>query len=196
MTITMARKQTTSRIICMLLLPVLTLLFTSGCATNLSKPAHAPEPAKVRLDEFENVEMKAVGIAEKFASAPANQKALKKIDEILFSDMRMVFPNCKRIEQGDDFSRTTKRTLQITPYIKEIKFIGGGARFWVGSMAGSSAVLMQATLRDSSNGEIIADPEFYRDAGARAGGWTMGATDNRMLEEIAQDVVKYCSYNR
>ena len=196
MTITMARKQTTSRIICMLLLPVLTLLFTSGCATNLSKPARAPQPAKVKLGEFENVEMKAVGIAEKFASAPANQKALKKIDVVLFRNMRMLFPILKRIEHGVDFSRTTKRTLQITPHVKEIKFVGGSARFWAGSMAGSSAVLMQATLRDSSNGEIIADEEFYRDAAARAGGWTMGATDNRMLEEIAQDIVTYCSYNR
>jgi hypothetical protein len=104
----------------------------------------------------------------------------------------MIFPNCKRIEQGDDFSRTTKRTLQITPHIKEIKFISGGARFWVGAMAGSSAVLMQATLRDSSNGEIIADPEFYRSAM----GAFIGIADNKMLGEIAQDVVNYCSYNR
>lgn len=167
------------------------VFFASGCATNLTKPTRAPEPTKVKLGEFENVEMKTVGIAEKFASASANKKALKKIDEVLFNEMRRIFPNCKRIEQGDDFSRTTKRTLQITPYIKEIKFIGGGARFWVGAMAGSSAVLMQVIIRDSSSGEIIANPEFYRDAMG-----VFGVADNKMLGEIAQDIVRYCSYNR
>lgn len=168
----------------------------SGCATNLSKPTRDPMPTKVKLSEFKNVEMKAVGISESFASAEANQKALRKIDEILFRDIRMLFPNFKRIEQGNDFSKGEDRTLQIMPYIKEIKFVGGGARFWVSAMAGSSAVLMPATLRDSSNGEIIADPEFYRSSGAFAGAGTIGATDNRMLEDIAQDIVKYCGFNK
>lgn len=175
---------------------IMTVLIVTGCATNLSKPTREAMPTKVKLSEFKNVEVKAVGISESFASAEANQKALRKIDEILFRDMRMVFPNIKRVEQGNDFSKTEKRTLQITPYIKEIKFVGGGARFWVGAMAGSSAVLMQATFRDSSNGEIIADPEFYRSSGAYAGAWSIGSTDNRMLEDIAQDIVKYCGFNK
>lgn len=194
MRIIMARKQRASRIICMLLLPVLALLFTSGCATNLTKPSRVPEPSKVNLDVFENVEMKAVGISRKFASAGPNRKALKKIDEVLFSEMKVVFPNCKRIEQGNEFSKTTKRTLQITPHIKEIKFIGAAARFMLGSMPGSSAVLMQATLRDSSSGEIIAKPEFYRDAAAQTG--ITGMTDNAMLHAIARDIANYCSDNK
>ena len=63
-------------------------------------------------------------------------------------------------------------------------------------MAGSSAVLMQVTYRDSSTGEIIADPEFFRKAGAWSGAMSIGAADNRMLEDIAEDVVRYSSNNR
>ena len=179
-----------------ILVIIMAALIVTGCATKLSKPTREPMPAQVKLSEFRNVEMKAVGISESYASAEANQKALRKIDEILFRDMRVFFPNFKRIEQSNDFSKGEERTLQITPYIKEIKFIGGGARFWVGAMAGSSAVLMQATFRDSSTGALIADPEFYRSAGAYAGAWSIGSTDNRMLEDIAQDIVKYCSFNK
>ena len=171
-------------------------LLMTGCATHISKPAKEIMPTKVRFGEFKNVEMKSVGISEEFASAAANQKALKKIDEILFRDMKMIFPSLKRVEGGKDFSSTCGRTLQITPFVKEIKFIGGAARFWVGAMAGSSAVLMQATYRDSSTGEIIADPEFFRKAGAYSGAWSIGAADNKMLEDIAQDVVRYSSNNR
>jgi ABC-type uncharacterized transport system permease subunit len=175
---------------------VAAFLLITGCATHISKPAKEIMPTKVRFGEFENVEMKSIGISEKFASAAANQKALKKIDEILFRDIKMVFPSMKRVETGEDFSSTGGRILQITPFVKEIKFIGGAARFWVGAMAGSSAVLMQVTYRDSSTGEIIADPEFLRTAGAHAGAWSMGRADNKMLEDIAEDVVRYSSSNR
>jgi len=179
---------------CMLLLFVPALLLTSGCTTNLTKPSRAPEAPKVNLGVFENVEMKAVGISKNFASAGANKRALEKIDEVLFREIIAAFPNCKRIEQGDDFTNTSKRTLQITPHIKEIKCVASVSRFALGRMPGKSAVLMQATFCDSSTGEIIANPEFYRDAEAPTG--LTGMTDNAMLYVIAQDIVNYCSYNK
>lgn len=174
---------------------ILALFFVSGCATNLTKPSVAPTPTKVKLSNFTNFEMKTVGISEKFGGSSANQRAQKKIEEHLFNNMQMVFTNLKRIDEGGDFSTSSKRTLQITPFIKEIKFISGGARFMVGAMAGSSAVLMQVTLTDSSNGEVIANPEFYRDASAFSGGF-YGSADNRMLERIAKDIVQYCQMNK
>lgn len=170
--------------------------FFTGCATNLTKPSSSPMPSAVKFGEFPSVEVKAVGISESFADSEANQKALRKIDELVFRDLRMVFPQLKRIETGSDFTKTNEKTLQIAPFVKEVKFIGGNARFWVGAMAGSSAVLMQTTYRDSSTGKVIADPEFYRQAGAYSGAWTIGSTDNKMLEEIAQDVVNYTNLNR
>lgn len=178
-----------------LLLPVVLLTFlVSGCATRLSKPAGPAQPTKVKLGQFAKVEMKAVTISEKFAGAGANQKAAAKIDQVLFDNMKNVFANLERVEEGQDFSNSGTRTLQITPVVKEIKFIGGAARFMVGAMAGSSAVLMEVTLRDSTSGEIIGQPEFYQKASAFSGAY--GIADNRMLEVIAQDIVNYCSRNR
>ena len=166
----------------------------AGCATHITGPTQMPMPTKVKFGEFKNVEMKSVGISEKFASCGANQKALRKIDEILFRDIKSAFPSLKRVKKRADFSKTSNRTLQITPVVKKIKFIGGAARFWVGPMAGSSAVLMQVTYRDSSTGQIIANPEFYRKAAAFSG--PFGIADNKMLEDIAKDVVIYSSYNK
>ena len=180
----------------LLFFTILLGFFMTGCATNLTKPAATPNPTKVKLSDFTHIEMKEVGISEKFGAAEANQKALRKIDKVLFSEMEIVFPKVERINKGSEFSTSGKRTLQITPFIKEIKFISGGARFMVGAMAGSSAVLMQATFRDSADGKIIANPEFYRDAKAYSGGWSMGATDNKMLEDIAKDITTYCLKNK
>src|SRR5690606_35710420 len=106
----------------------------------------------------------------------------------------MALPSLKRVD--GEFSQGEARTLQIEPYIKEIKFIGGAARFWAGAMAGSSAVLMGVTYRDSKTGEVIAAPEFLRVGNAYAGAWSMGASDNQMLETVAMDVVHYSTANR
>jgi hypothetical protein len=171
-------------------------LFFTGCATTQLKSTPAPQPAKVKFSDFINVEMKAVGYGRTVSFADSNQRAIKKIDEILFNNMKLLFPNLKRVDQGEEFSKTGEKTLRITPVVNDIKFIGGAARFWVGALAGSSEVRMQATFQNSSNDEVIADSEFYRSAGAWAGSMTIGYTDNKMLEEVAKDVVNYCSLNK
>jgi hypothetical protein len=170
---------------------LLAFALAQGCATNLAKPDGPPQPTSVKLSTFQTVTMKEVEIAPDFASAGANQKAARKINEVLVSNMRLVFPDLREAS-GED----VKTGLLIEPWIQEIKFIGGAARFWVGAMAGSSAVLMKVNFRDASTGELIGEPQFYRDASAYAGGWTMGSTDNKMLEDVAKDVVNYVSLNR
>jgi hypothetical protein len=94
-------------------------LLSAGCATHLNKAASFPAPASVKLSTFTQVEAKAVGISEAFASNSANQKALKKIDELIFRDIRMIFPNLKRIEAGQEFSAASEKTLQMTFTVKE-----------------------------------------------------------------------------
>jgi hypothetical protein len=170
---------------------LLALALTQGCATNLTKPEGPPQPTSVKLSTFPTVTMKKVEIAPDFASASTNQRAANKIETVLFRDMRLAFPDLR--EAGEEEVRTG---LLIEPLIQEIKFIGGAARFWVGAMAGSSAVLMKATFRDASTGEIIGEPQFYRDAGAYKGAWSMSVSDNRMLEAIARDLFDYATANR
>jgi hypothetical protein len=170
---------------------VLAFTLAQGCATNLSKPDGPPQPTSVKLSTFKTVAMKKVAIAPDFASAGANQKAAKKIDKELALGMRTVFPDLRQID-GED----VQTGLLIEPLIQEIKFIGGAARFWVGAMAGSSAVLMKATFRDASTGKVIGEPQFYRNANAYTGGWSFGATDNLMLDGVAKDIVNYAKTNQ
>lgn len=169
-------------------------LLTAACATKVSQPSAPPSPSKVRFAQYQQVEMKPVTLAPAFAGHEANQKAARKIQEILSTRMRMSFPDLKMVDT--EFSKGEQPVLQIEPHIKEIKFIGGAARFWAGAMAGSSAVLMEVTYRDSRTGEVVANPEFLRVAGAWSGAWSIGATDNNMLEAVSMDVVNYSSANR
>ena len=62
-------------------------------------------------------------------------------------------------------------------------------------MAGSSAVIIEVTFTDTETGDVIAQPQFYRSAGALSGGRSIGVSDNRMLEEIVDDIVSYAKLN-
>lgn len=166
----------------------------AGCATTITKPASAPQPAKERLGTFKAVEFEHVVIAPKFAPAAANKKAAKKIEEELVMGLVNVFPGMKLVAKAE--GDTSVKTLVIRPVIKEIKFVGGAARFWVGAMAGSSAVLMQVDYLDKASGATVASAEFYRVGNAWGGGVSMGGSDNMMLSQIAQDVLNYTVSNR
>ncbi|MDZ4199019.1 MAG: hypothetical protein U1E27_07015 [Kiritimatiellia bacterium] len=165
-------------------------MLVMGCATRLTKPAGIPAPVKVRLGTFANVELRPVTISDAYAGAGANQKAGRKINELLNAQMAYVFPHVNAAEKKDG------KTLEIIPLIKEIKFIGGAARFWAGAMAGSSAVLMEVTYLDKETGEEIARAEFYDQANAYAGAQNMGATDNLMLQTVVKQIIDYTSANR
>ncbi len=170
-----------------------TILLT-GCVTKITKPAALPQPSTERFGTFDTVEFEKVSIAPKFAKSDANQKAAKKINEELMASLNNVFPG---MTVADPAAKPTKgKMLVIRPVIKEIKFIGGGARFWLGAMAGSSAVLMQVSFVDKETGAVLANPEFYRAASAMGGGWSIGGTDNMMLTTIVQDITTYTSSNR
>lgn len=159
-------------------------------------PTSDPAPSTVRFAEFAAVEMKHTTIAPDYAGSDANQRALKKIDENLFASMRQAFPALKEV--GAEASPTSSgiRTLLIEPEVEAIRFIGGGARFWVGAMAGNSAVRLKLVCRDKATGQIIADPVFYRESNAWAGGMSVGGADNVMLKAVTEDASGYAILNR
>lgn len=165
----------------------------SGCATRIHRPARAPQPTKARLGQYPRVELVVpIGIGEGFAGRGANEKARAKIEEHLVGQLSSLFPTLVQVSHGEK----GPPALRIEPVVEEIKFVGGAGRFWAGGMAGSSAVLMQVTYTDTATGEVLGNPEFYRSSNAFGGAWTMGATDNLMLEQIATEITNYSALNR
>ena len=169
-------------------------LLVSGCATHIRQPQSQPRPSTERFGTFDNVYYENVVIAPDFASSTPNQRAAKRINEELISGLNNVFPGMHVVDRAPQSA--SGKNVVIRPQVIEIKFIGGAARFWVGAMAGSSAVLMRVDYIDMQSGNILANPEFYRAASAHRGGMSMGATDNVMLTMIAQDIITYTSSNR
>ncbi len=169
-------------------------LFVTGCATNIRQPQSEPQPSTERFGTFDSVYYENVTIAPDFADATPNQRAANRINEEVIEGLNDVFSNMQVVDNAPE--SVDGKALVIRPKIVEIKFIGGAVRFWVGAMAGSSAVYMQVEYVDLQSGNVVANPEFYRAGSAHTGGMSMGATDNVMLTMIAQDIISYTSRNR
>lgn len=158
--------------------------------------SYAANPTKVKFGEFKAVEIKATEITEKKYQKPGNEKSAAKIDEMLQTQLKYVFPNLKVIPAGGEFSTGKERTLQITPSITLIHIVSTGSRVWLGAMAGGSDLVMHVDYRDSSTGEIIANPDFWKGNNAWAGGWSVGAADNQIRDATVAQIVAYSTGNK
>jgi len=153
-------------------------------------------PSKVKFGEFKAAEIKASEITSKKDRKPANEKSAIKIDEMLQSQLKYTFPNLKVIPAGGEFSKGGERTLQITPTIEKIHIVSTGARVWGGVMAGGSDVVMHVDFRDSANGEIIANPDFWRGNNAWSGSTSWGGSDNQIRDAVVAQIVSYVNGNK
>ena len=156
---------------------------TTTVATN-------PAPAE-KFSNFNHFELATIVLMPPYAGQAANEKAMRKIQENVSLKAN---PMLKKWNEAGAAS-TPVRTLVITPQITEIKFISGGARFFVGGMAGNSGVILTVTFTDKETGKEVASPLFFAQASGRAGGWTVGATDNLMLTRVAAHFTDYLEAN-
>jgi len=185
-----------------------------GCASDKAEPKPKPEPAaketpqtkvayknreyaanpsKIKFGEFKSVELKETELNPQ-ENSEANRKSAAKIDEMLAAGLRGIWPDLKVIPKGGEFSKSDQRTLQISPRIEHIRLVSVGARIWVGAMAGGSDLVMHADYRDSSTGEIIANPDFWKGNSAWSGGW--GAKDNQIRDAAVAQIIGYTTANK
>lgn len=177
---------------------LITLLITAtallvGCATNTNiKTEIAQNPApKEAFANFNRYEITPIKLMAPYAGNEANEAAVKKIQE----HVSLKATTLLSLWNEDGAKKAGTRTLLIEPFVTEIKFISGAARFWAGGIPGDSAVILSARIKDKETGEIIATPEFYAKADKRGGAWTFGGTDNAMLVRIANRLITYLDMN-
>ncbi len=155
------------------------LFLLAGCKTTSVGISSYENPApSVAFSRYANFEVKPIEMKAPYAGQGANEKAKAKLEEelALRMDPNIAAWAARQADGG---------TLVIEPTIREIKFISGGSRFWAGAMAGDSAVVVSVIYRDKETGEVIANPEFYQHANAMGGAWSIGGTDNAMLNRMA-----------
>lgn len=168
------------------------LLGSTGLQAEEIAPSGPTNPAPAQaLSAFDRFEVRSIALSPQYADKKANKKALAKLQENLDARLRGLLDEWNQAPARHD----PPRRLLIEPRVEKIKFIGGGARFWAGALAGKSALLMRVRLSDADSGALIAEPEFYQHAAAMAGAWTVGGADNAMLARAATVIGDYLQAN-
>lgn len=84
-------------------------------------------------------------------------------------------------------------TLVIEPQLASLKVVSGTARFWAGAMAGDSSVDLDLSLTERETGLVIGKPRVARNADAMTGGWSIGKSDDNLLDYISAIAYQYLS---
>ena len=86
-------------------------------------------------------------------------------------------------------------TLVIEPHLASLQVVSGGARFWAGAWVGNSTIDLDLLLIDMATGEAIARPRVTRSADAMTGAWSIGQSDQNLLDYIAAISAQYLRDN-
>jgi hypothetical protein len=150
---------------------VVVAVLIAGCATRYIKPTTVQNPAPTeKFSAFGRFELQRVSLDGAYSGKDANERATARIQEHSNRRVSPIIDGWNRAApQGQPV-----RVLVIEPRIEHIKLIGGGARFWVGPLAGSSAVIMKVKYIDKESGRLVSEPEFFQRAAAWSGAFTVG----------------------
>ncbi|HEX7326217.1 MAG TPA: hypothetical protein VF292_12835 [Rhodanobacteraceae bacterium] len=168
-----------------MLLPALLALSCCACVTHIRPDVVANPPPAEPFNHFQHFILEPIHAS---ASAAHETAAIDKIGTYMQQRVGATLAGWENRNQDG-------RVLNVQPDIVELKFVGGGTRFFAGALAGSSAVLMRVKFTDGKTGQVIADPEFYQRAAAMGGAWTFSGTDHGMLARIATVVQEYLNRN-
>ncbi|MGH8184251.1 MAG: hypothetical protein ACREPH_11400 [Rhodanobacteraceae bacterium] len=168
-----------------ILIPAMLALICCACVTNIHPDVTGNPPPTEPFSHFQHFILEPVNVS----SGAAHETAA--VDKISTYMQQRVGGTLA----GWENHNPSGRVLNVEPYIVQLKFVSGGARFFAGALAGSSAVLMRVKFTDAQTGQVIADPEFYQRAAAYGGAWSIGGTDNGMLARISTVVQQYVDRN-
>lgn len=149
-------------------------------------------PPVAPLSGYQTYDLKPLLVSDELKASETELKATAKIQEHIDAQLTPVVSGWeKKMAEG----QATGRTLVIEPSVEDLRFIGGGKRFFAGAFAGKSHVVMKLKITEQPGDKVIAEPEFYQHSSAMAGAWTMGANDNNMLQRVVELAAEYLSAN-
>lgn len=168
---------------------ILSSIFLTACVTTINTTETTNPPPVEKFSAFNCYEIKPLQGANE--AVTGQTAAMQKIQDNLDEKLK------PRIDEWNKERCTgqANRTLVIEPVVTELKFVGGGKRFFAGAWAGSSAVILKATFTEKETDSVIATPEFYSKSSAMAGAYSFGGNDNAMLGRIANSLAYYTFTN-
>lgn len=172
------------------------ILILSGCTSSpkqrnkiITESAALIQPTQVKLSKFSSYKM----LPLKSAEAISVKKEKARYADIIEGKLKeRVQP---LLAQWNGNSAKNGRKLIVEPELISLRIVSGGARFWIGAMAGSSDVKLRMTLRDAKTNKVIGSPVISKQTGGMTGAWSMGATDKNLVDYIVDISKQYLINN-
>ena len=172
-------------------------VIAAGCAANPEtlelvgkrESARMAPPVK-RFSSYANYELKPMVLSEAVQQDPAKVQAAGDLENTLKAKLQPLLDQWKT-----DVSSGRSGTLVIEPRLESLRIVSGGARFWVGPLAGDSSIDMDLLAIDQTTGQQVAKPRITRHADAMTGGWSIGKSDQNLLDYIASIAYQYMTAN-
>jgi len=179
---------------------IVTLVFfliLAGCAASperlesvgRSESARLAPPTK-RFSNYATYELKRMVLSEAVRSDEAKVEVAGDLENVLRAKLQPLIDKWKAAPAGD---RTGM--LVIEPQLVSLRVISGGARFWVGPFMGDSTVDMDLLITEQGTAQQVAKPRITRNADAMAGSWSIGQSDQNLLDYIASIAYHYMTDN-
>ena len=145
-------------------------------------PALAQETPARAIADYANYELRDIQ-----ARAEVHPKVMDK----LTSELKLRIDPALARWNAEGSKPGRAGTLAIEVVIRRMKFVSGGKRLWAGSFAGGSYSEAEVRLVDAGSGQLIDSQSFEHQARAVSGAWSFGASDNAMLDRLAESAAKW-----
>jgi hypothetical protein len=171
-------------------------LLLVGCAAtpeNLNRVAVAEAarigPPSQRLSSFGRFELMPMELSAAISEDRGKVAEAQDLEGRLRAKLQPL------LDQWNEKSGRGEPTLLVEPVLSSLRVVSGSARFWIGAFAGNSTVDMILKLTDKGSGNVIAQPRVVRSAEAMTGGWSVGRSDQNLLDYITAIAHEYLVSN-
>ncbi|MDH5669064.1 MAG: hypothetical protein OEY86_13735 [Nitrospira sp.] len=169
-------------------------LMVVGCASDPARRAAVAEeevgrlaPPTRALSEFRDYELKPIAMSSGVMADEAKVDVSKDLGSRITTRVTPLLDRWRaKKSEGAEAG-----VLIIEPKVQELRVISAAARFFLGYMMGDSFVDIDVRLTDSATGQVIAIPRIRRSASAWGGTWSIGMTDQNLLDYITDIVHRY-----
>ena len=176
--------------------PLVLLIFV-GCAAAPEKlesvgraeSARLAQPTK-RFSSYAAYELRPMVLSETVNRDEDKVAAAGELEAVIRAKLQPLLKQWQAVTGSE-----RSGTLIIEPQLASLRIVSVGARFWIGGFAGDSSIDMDLTFTEQSSGQQIARPRITRSADAMTGGWSVGQSDQNLLDYIASIAYHYMTDN-
>ena len=177
---------------------VLVLGVLVGCASNTASrkdvvyaDAALLASPTIKLSSYKNFELARMDYSDEIKAEAPKVEVAKQVEmKLRLAAEADISAWSAAASEGAD-----GKTVVITPFMKSLRAVSGGARFWAGAFAGDSFVDMELRITDKDTGELLANPTIRKTAGGMAGAYSGGGTDDSLLDYVAEIAHAYLVIN-